>query len=516
MFTERLTHVPALSLPFELISAIFVLCLPRRRRVRPHPLHAPLNLASVCSHWRAVALGTPELWASISWELNDDIYYGIPQLFDSDGALLDFDHPLVALMNSWFPRASGYPLSISVFHSGNGSVSNSIWTAMSSYCFDLGRIELTLPVTEFEAFDRAFSSIPFPSLTTLSIRVPDIETDDVPPIADDVQFNSIAHSSSLEVLDFRAYNIGLDTHRLNLLPHTLRAIHLLCWIPYTDENMPPLTADPLALILVHFPTLEVLHILISLFALAGYPNPQRVTSTSLKMLIVNNEDALNHLTLPNLLHLHIPYIRTPSVLHSFFSHSQCRRLSTLAIGISGDLDNDALIGILSLLPELESLSLEVMDPDPLPATFNWETILFRVDLVPRLRTLAIQLPSYHAPSAYELWIELIQARKATLRRAHLFMENDDDDIDMPSPSPPYPEIKAKLGALVMSGIDARIITNPRETFFEFDFGLLGPIDLQHARLPQLHFGENVEELVEYNERVVNWWRRRVVDGEYLE
>ncbi|KAF8202799.1 hypothetical protein K438DRAFT_1581261, partial [Mycena galopus ATCC 62051] len=54
--------IPALELPYELTSQIFIACCPLRGRVRPHPKRAPLNLASVCNQWRAVALSTPQLW----------------------------------------------------------------------------------------------------------------------------------------------------------------------------------------------------------------------------------------------------------------------------------------------------------------------------------------------------------------------------------------------------------------------------------------------------------------------
>ncbi|KAJ6566244.1 hypothetical protein B0H19DRAFT_870849, partial [Mycena capillaripes] len=53
---------PALSLPYELISEIFIICLPLHRRVRPSRKCAPLLLAQICGHWRSIAIATPELW----------------------------------------------------------------------------------------------------------------------------------------------------------------------------------------------------------------------------------------------------------------------------------------------------------------------------------------------------------------------------------------------------------------------------------------------------------------------
>ncbi|KAJ7181238.1 hypothetical protein C8R46DRAFT_864078, partial [Mycena filopes] len=88
-------------LPFELASKIFTNCLPLRRRVRPRRNQAPLHLSQVCSRWRAIALATPQLWTSIYLELFDD--HQAPVEEDSTASLLDL----------WFARAGGHPLSIS-------------------------------------------------------------------------------------------------------------------------------------------------------------------------------------------------------------------------------------------------------------------------------------------------------------------------------------------------------------------------------------------------------------------
>ncbi|KAJ6552835.1 hypothetical protein B0H19DRAFT_950013, partial [Mycena capillaripes] len=53
---------PALTLPYELMCDIFFLCLPLHRRVRPSRKCAPLHLAQICGHWRAMALAMPQLW----------------------------------------------------------------------------------------------------------------------------------------------------------------------------------------------------------------------------------------------------------------------------------------------------------------------------------------------------------------------------------------------------------------------------------------------------------------------
>ncbi|KAJ7220748.1 hypothetical protein GGX14DRAFT_339248, partial [Mycena pura] len=53
---------PVLTLPNEIVSRIFVDCLPGHGRVRPSERMAPLLLARICRCWRDIALGTCELW----------------------------------------------------------------------------------------------------------------------------------------------------------------------------------------------------------------------------------------------------------------------------------------------------------------------------------------------------------------------------------------------------------------------------------------------------------------------
>ncbi|KAJ7205469.1 hypothetical protein GGX14DRAFT_317627, partial [Mycena pura] len=53
---------PILTIPNEISSQIFLLCLPADGRVRPSKRSAPLSLAQICSHFRRISLSTPGLW----------------------------------------------------------------------------------------------------------------------------------------------------------------------------------------------------------------------------------------------------------------------------------------------------------------------------------------------------------------------------------------------------------------------------------------------------------------------
>ncbi|KAJ6515269.1 hypothetical protein C8R45DRAFT_204127 [Mycena sanguinolenta] len=56
------------TLPTEIISGIFVFCLPfyLERRSTLNPTHAPMLLLRVCRKWRSVAIFTPRLWAKVN------------------------------------------------------------------------------------------------------------------------------------------------------------------------------------------------------------------------------------------------------------------------------------------------------------------------------------------------------------------------------------------------------------------------------------------------------------------
>ncbi|KAJ7655999.1 hypothetical protein DFH06DRAFT_958640, partial [Mycena polygramma] len=105
---------PALALPYELVSQTFLSCLLLSGCVRPHSNRVPMALSQICSQWRGVALTTPQLWTSISLHFGDDLsaYDGISPLLGEDAEPIE-DHT-ANLLDLWFNRAAGHPLSISL------------------------------------------------------------------------------------------------------------------------------------------------------------------------------------------------------------------------------------------------------------------------------------------------------------------------------------------------------------------------------------------------------------------
>ncbi|KAJ7187919.1 hypothetical protein C8R46DRAFT_1340842 [Mycena filopes] len=56
---------PFRRLPLDVIQEIFVACLPTHRNCVMTAVEAPVLLGRICSAWRSISLGTPQLWARL-------------------------------------------------------------------------------------------------------------------------------------------------------------------------------------------------------------------------------------------------------------------------------------------------------------------------------------------------------------------------------------------------------------------------------------------------------------------
>ncbi|KAK7470066.1 hypothetical protein VKT23_001504 [Stygiomarasmius scandens] len=109
---------PARRLPPDILSQIFVRCLPEDRNATRSLTDAPLSLGRVCRLWRQVASVTPHLWTSIHIALpeNVDIHYLC-------GAVDNWRNGVEA----WLSKSGALPLSISFYASASGDV----WSLMN-------------------------------------------------------------------------------------------------------------------------------------------------------------------------------------------------------------------------------------------------------------------------------------------------------------------------------------------------------------------------------------------------
>ncbi|KAK7046230.1 hypothetical protein R3P38DRAFT_2458225, partial [Favolaschia claudopus] len=154
-------------LPFELISKMFAHCIPRYGRVRPDPQLAPLLLLQICSRWRTIALATPWLWNSIFLEFYRGLEStGLPVLFGDEPALSI--HPIASLVDLWFSRCEGFPLSITLLsHEAGLELPDGLVGVIQSRCSTWNRLELSM--ARKSLVDLLSVEGPFPLLQSVAI-----------------------------------------------------------------------------------------------------------------------------------------------------------------------------------------------------------------------------------------------------------------------------------------------------------------------------------------------------------
>ncbi|KAK7036259.1 F-box domain-containing protein, partial [Favolaschia claudopus] len=435
----------ALPLPFELISLIFIFCLPLRRRVYPHPHKAPLNLASVCTQWREAALGIPELWTSMFLQVDEpDAFDGVANLFNSE---FDKQDPFVPLMNLWFARTSGRPLSISLSCAKGGCLPNGLLDVMAVYRDQWGRIELAVPEVDFLAFINITG--PWPCLSALTVEITD-QRRSFP----DHFMDSVRNSPQLRSLQLPQHNYEPHApENLAILPRGLTAARLFCVarpfnIPHSPGVMPPaIVTSPFRPLFRHLP--HLLHLDLYVCHLPGIPSDTRF-KTSLLTLQLNLDHALDFLDVPTLQFLHTT-LTWSNTLTNFIAHSQCR-LTALSVEIADRLNPEMLASVFGAVPELRTLVVAVVSPVRWGAIPRCEA-LFDIRLVPQLRNLIIEERATFP--AYDRWSDLLELRTG-IEYAQLYIHTAPTEMKNPFVLP-WREIEARWAVLAAGGMKPRVI-----------------------------------------------------------
>ncbi|KAF7352418.1 F-box domain-containing protein [Mycena venus] len=149
---DSMVH-PVLTLPPEIISDIFVHCLPDKRQLDiVNPTEAPLLLTQICGLWRKIAISTPELWTSFDL----DVGWPEPNLLD--------------VGKTWLERARERPISVKLSSCGLLSDIHHIdrfMTALWGRSRGIRELELKIAVEDFDVID---TPVPGHNFRTLQFR----------------------------------------------------------------------------------------------------------------------------------------------------------------------------------------------------------------------------------------------------------------------------------------------------------------------------------------------------------
>ncbi|KAJ7021572.1 hypothetical protein C8F04DRAFT_1195337 [Mycena alexandri] len=153
-------------IPVEIISQIFLECLPADGRVRPSPHRAPLLLAQICRRWREIALGTGQLWRSFDFTLQSALQ---PHLEPSHASIC-------ALHRAWCERANNYPLSLTLRCAhGRFKLSPGFLATIAAFAPHWERMEIALQNLSSFPFNiddfTARIGGPFLALSTLALTI---------------------------------------------------------------------------------------------------------------------------------------------------------------------------------------------------------------------------------------------------------------------------------------------------------------------------------------------------------
>ncbi|KAF8166855.1 hypothetical protein BJ912DRAFT_934401 [Pholiota molesta] len=172
---RALVH-PMRRLPVDLLREVFLHCIPTDHNAILSRVEEPMSLTRVCSAWRAVALATPALWASL--HITVPLPISSTELAGSDvdpvwskAAAENAMRMRTRMVQEWLLRSGACRLDISLH--------------------DQERLEYQLPNANYEEFlkliiphSRRWRSMTFNTIADSLIRVAALDAEDVPALED--------------------------------------------------------------------------------------------------------------------------------------------------------------------------------------------------------------------------------------------------------------------------------------------------------------------------------------------
>ncbi|KAF8170696.1 hypothetical protein K438DRAFT_2024283 [Mycena galopus ATCC 62051] len=422
---------PVLTLPFDVISQIFVYCLPPEDDALPWRTEAPLLLAGICRDWRHIALITSELWNTIHLRLR-------PQLSISK---------VDPLLKFWLPRAGGLPLSMSLVYkcaAGTDPIPlksiRALGKLLAEYALHWTSIELALSLetlVQLRAPDRDFASLKKLVLNCQSWG------------SEQRLAHVFRNASRIEEL----HMISNAPTKLVLPWEQLMTLKL-------DNSTPAECLQTLALVpnLVNFTG-----VLWTEGAARPIPPLSQLESLTFILSHTRGPELLDSLTLPALLHLDLDLQGLPEIARvaSLGARSPCfiRRLS---VGLGPNWTADHFMQLFLALDFLEVLELKKAG-----RSLNTGLGLLKIHphLLPNLRSLSVQRTLSELEDV-ELLADLLESRWNIPAGVSLPVQLKSFRLDSPLSEAPdtFSDALLRLARLRAEGMDIQIRSSFRLWF----------------------------------------------------
>ncbi|KAJ7605136.1 hypothetical protein DFH06DRAFT_1068016 [Mycena polygramma] len=406
----QLVHVvyPVLTLPSDIVSRIFVACLPdyAHGRVRPSAGKPPLVLGHICRRWREIAVSSSELWTSV------DLFF--PYFKQREIWLW-----ALPLLEMWLSRANGRLLSVTM-RSPRARLPRPLISLLSSVAARLQILELDLDSNDFGRLVRACKDQGFPNLKRLAVS----------PFV-------LRNDSSLSAPSEPRRTISDSYPHLTTLDLGYSDIHAIFNIFQQFPGLLHLGATP-----------------------RDEPSDQTLFAAHLRSLSLRGGN-LSWFTLPSLrrLELHAGVGFEPAhddppmfpTLLSFLTRSSCV-LEHLALDLRCRNERDGFIACLQVVPALTSLTINVGYDE-----YGFiQSLSSTRPVLPQLRTLKV-CASY-AKFDYFGFLRLLQLRRndigplACLESARLSFEEYAFDLEVENDNWLPESVKEELERLVTQGL----------------------------------------------------------------
>jgi hypothetical protein len=304
-------------LPTEILSQIFLYCLPQDQYMLPKPELAPLVLTTICRRWKEVAVGFPMLWCTLQLEVDRDGWQQRALCYDS-----------------WLKRSRGCPLSLRIACKGDLSELRNL---LQPYIQQISSL-----VLEFFNCDGPFIMDDFHALKELTIRSRGFDFK-----------RAVDHTISKLPVNLRRLDMT------NALFNHKQLVSDSAWVHLTHLKIQILQLDEFPRLLRLCPNLSSLSMVGILDAIQ---TPESVTHTNLQYLRMCGSlfgehgvdlGLFNAITLPNLRLVDVRQMGPwpHEEFKTFLMRSKCP-LESLIFGLVVGLTDQQRAEYTSLLPSL--------------------------------------------------------------------------------------------------------------------------------------------------------------------